>query len=107
MNRYNEVLKKSKDGITVRLFITPNSKKKIFPAGFNEWRNCIEIKVCSDAKENKANNEVIKTIAKYLNQPVNNVSIVTGKRSREKTLLVKKISVDFVIKRLKESFDGL
>jgi uncharacterized protein (TIGR00251 family) len=98
---------KRKDGITINLFITPNSKKRIFPSGINEWRKCIEIKVCSDAKENKANQEVIKTVADYFNKPINNVSIVSGEKSREKTLLIKDISIDFIINRLKESLYGL
>ena len=107
MKKYSEIIKKSKDGVTINLFTTPNSKKRVFPAGYNQWRKRIEIKVCSDAKENKANKEVIKTVAEYLNKSVKNVSVVSGEKSREKTILIKGAFVDAVVKRLKESLDGL
>lgn len=79
----------------------------MFPAGYNQWRKCIEIKVHSDAKENKANNEVIETIAGFFRVPVKDIIILSGQKSREKTICLHKISLDKVYTQLEESFHGL
>ena len=107
MDKYNVVTKKHRNGTILNLFVTPNAKKCVFPAGFNKWRKSIEIKVCANAKENMANLEVIKIVADFFKTQINNVYIITGKKSREKTILIKEISVNDVIKMLKESLNGL
>ena len=107
MCEFKEAIKKHRYGASIDLFVTPRADRVVFPAGYNQWRRRIEIKVHSDAKENKANKEVIKIVAEHLNSPVKNVSIVSGEKNRDKTLLIKDTSVDAVVKRLKESMNGL
>jgi uncharacterized protein (TIGR00251 family) len=103
----DEVLKKHGSGIAINLFVTPNSEKSKFPAGFNKWRNRIEINVCSKAKDNLANMEVIRIIADFFNKQVKDVYVLKGKRTREKTILIENISENTASKRLKELLDGL
>jgi hypothetical protein len=103
----DELLKKHGSGITINLFVTPNSEKSIFPAGFNKWRDRIEIYVCSKAKDNRANLEVIKLIADFFNKQVKDVYVLTGKKTREKTILIDDISEKTASRRLKESLNGL
>ena len=107
MSGLTDAIKNHRDGAVLHLFVTTGAKNLVFPAGYNTWRKCLEIKVCSEAKENKANKDVIKTVAKYFDKPVTNVYIISGEKSREKTLLVKGVSIEGVTKKLKESLDGL
>jgi len=107
MSELTSAIKNHRDGAILYLFVTTGAKNPVFPAGYNTWRKCLEIKVCSEAKENKANKDVIKTVARYFNKPVTSVYIISGEKSREKALLVKGVSIDSVTKRLKESLDGL
>jgi len=107
MNEFTGAIKNHRDGAILHLFVAVGNKHLVFPAGYNTWRKCLEIKVRSEAKENKANKDVIKTVAKYFNKSVANVYIISGEKNREKTLLVKGVSVDSATKRLKESLDGL
>ena len=107
MNEFREAIRNHKDGAIISLFVTSGADRAIFPAGYNVWRKRLDIKVRSEAKENKANKDVIKTVAEYFNKSVANVYIISGEKSREKILLVKGISVDNAIKRLKESLNGL
>jgi len=104
---FNEVLKKHGSGITINLFVTPNSDKSKFPAGFNKWRKRIEIKVCSNAKDNNANLEVIMVIAEFFNKQVKDVYILSGMKTREKTVLIEDISEKTASRRLRESLNGL
>jgi uncharacterized protein (TIGR00251 family) len=107
MIKTSKIVKKHQDGVTINLFVTPGAQSIIFPAGFNKWRKAIEIKVSSPAKDNKANKDVIKTVADFVEQPVENVYVLSGIKNRAKTILIKGISPDVVSERLKESLNGL
>ena len=107
MGVIGKAVRKNQDGATLDIFVTTGNDKNIFPDGFNKWRKRIEIKVKSPAKDSMANIEIIKTIAKFFDTPVKNVWIVKGKKSKEKTIFIKKISVNSVVKRLEESLNGL
>ena len=107
MIRVEDSIKKYGDGALLNIFTTPKSNNALFPSGYNAWRKRIEIKVSSEAKDNKANIEVIKTVAEYFRKPVRDVLIVSGQKNKEKTLFVSKILVDDAVKKLRKSLDGL
>lgn len=107
MSKLEDSIKKSKGGTLLDIFVTPNAKSVVFPAGYNPWRRRIEMKVTSLAKDNKANMDAIKTIAEYFSQPTSAIIIVSGQKNKEKTLFVKNVSVDEVAKKLRKSLDGL
>jgi len=107
MGKIKNVVKKHQDGAILNLFVTPGTRNVVFPAGVNNWRKCIEMQVCAPAKDNKANKEVIKTIADFFDKPVNDVFVVSGSKNQKKAIFVKGVSVDFVSDRLRESLDEL
>ena len=80
MCKYKEAIKKHKDGATLDIFVTPNSGSNVFPVGYNSWRKRIDMRVCSQAKDNKANKEVIKVVAEYFNKssPPRNIYLNRG-----------------------------
>ena len=101
------IIKKHRDGTVLSVFVTPEARNVVFPAGVNKWRKCLEMKVKSPAVDNKANKDVVKTIADFFKKSVNDVFVVSGSKKREKSVLVKGVSIDFVSQKLKESLDGL
>ena len=107
MTSFKDAIKGSNQGVLLCLHVVPGSSEVVFPAGYNQWRKCIEIKVRSEAKENKANDEVVETIAGFFKISPKNVILVSGQKSREKTVALKKVPVDTVYDRLEESFHGL
>ena len=107
MGKIESIVKKHQDGTILNLFVTAGSRKVVFPAGVNNWRKCIEISVSAPAKDNKANKEVIKTVADFFKKPVNDVFIISGNKNNKKTVFVKGASVSFISDRLRESLDGL
>ena len=107
MSKIEDSIKKYKDGALLDIFVTTEAKNVIFPSGYNPWRKRIEIKVLSEAKDNKANIEVIETIAKYFLKPTKDIIIVSGLKNKEKTLFIKNILIDEVVKKLRKSLDGL
>ena len=107
MDLLSEIFKKHGSGITIGLFVTPNAEINLFPVGVNKWRKRIEIKVNSEAKDNKANLEVVRLIAGFFKKPVKNVNIIKGMKSRDKTVLIENISEKKAFNKLKESLNGL
>jgi hypothetical protein len=102
MGSIDKIVKKHQDGVVLSLFVTAGSRKIVFPAGVNNWRNSIKINVSAPAKDNKANKEVIKTVADFFKKPVNDVFVLTGSKNQKKKVFVKCISVDFVSDKLRE-----
>jgi uncharacterized protein (TIGR00251 family) len=107
MGKLKEIVKKHQDGAILNLFVTPDTLNTVFPAGINEWRKCIEIKVKSPAVNNRANKEVIKTVAKFFKKSVHDVYILTGDKNSKKTIVLKGVTTDFVSDKLRESLNGL
>jgi len=107
MTSFKDAIKGSNQGVLVFLHVVPGSSQILFPAGYNQWRKCIEIKVRSEAKDNKANNEVVETVAGFFRVSAKDVILVSGQKSREKTVCLRKITVDMVRSKLEESFHGL
>jgi uncharacterized protein (TIGR00251 family) len=107
MTSFKDAIKSSKEGVILCLHVVPGSSQVVFPAGYNQWRKCIEIKVHSEAKENKANNEVIETVAKFFRILEKDIILMSGQKSREKTICINKMSVEMVYSQLEESFHGL
>jgi uncharacterized protein (TIGR00251 family) len=107
MTSFKDAIKGSNQGVLLYLHVVPGSSQILFPAGYNQWRKCIEIKVQSEAKDNKANNEVVETIARFFKIPPKNVILVNGQKNREKTVALKKVHIDTIWEKLEESFHGL
>ena len=107
MDLFEGIINKHGSGVTINIFVTPNSEKSKFPAGLNKWRKRLEIKVCAKAKDNQANIEVINLIADFFNKQVKEIFVLNGKKSREKTILIENISENTVLKLIKESTNGL
>jgi uncharacterized protein len=99
---YNDAVKDSKNGVMLQLHVVPGSSQSIFPAGYNEWRKALEIKVSTEAKDNKATAEVLKTIASFFHLPEKDVVLQSGQKSRQKTVCLKNIQVDKVLQMLGE-----
>ncbi len=97
----------SKKSVVIKLHVLPCSKKTIFPVRFNKWRECFEIKVKSEAKDGKANSEVLSELSKYFNISINRIDIKSGEKNRDKTILIKDISIDEVRKKLEVSLNEL
>ena len=106
MSEFADAVKKHKDGALLDLFVTTESDKSIFPTGYNQWRKRLEIRVCSPAKDNKANKEIVEVIAEFFDKQNKDVLVISGEKSREKTLLVKNISLEHVVTQLRKALNG-
>ena len=107
MNKFENSIKKYRDGALLDLFVKPKASKVVFPAGYNTWRKRIEIEICSEPKDNKANIEVIKVVADFFSKSTKDILIVSGKKNKEKTLFINNVVIDDIIKKIGKSINGL
>jgi len=107
MNKFEDSIKKYRDGVLLDLFVKPKAAKVVFPSGYNIWRKRIEIDVCSEPKDNKANIEVIEVVADFFSKSTKDILIVSGKKNKEKTLFISNIIIDDIIKKIGKSINGL
>ncbi|MEM0493231.1 MAG: DUF167 domain-containing protein [Candidatus Thermoplasmatota archaeon] len=93
------------DGLNtlIKVHVITGASKTMFPAGYDNWRRSIIIKVRSEARDNKANSEIIDTVSRFFGLPSKKVSIITGGRSRDKILLLSNVSYGDICRRLEES----
>ncbi|MFW6121829.1 MAG: DUF167 domain-containing protein [Petrotogales bacterium] len=100
---YKNAISTSNNEVQIKLRVIPGSSNSVFPAGYNQWRGCIEIKVKSMPQDNKANNEVIDKIASYFDILPKDMAVIHGQKSREKIVSIKNIPIKDVCKKIRES----
>jgi uncharacterized protein (TIGR00251 family) len=100
-------LSSSKNGVLIHVYVIPGSSQSVFPAGYNTWRNCLEIKVQAEARDNKANREVLGLIAEFFHVSPKDVGIVSGRKGREKTISIQNLHVGDVSNKLEATLHGL
>jgi uncharacterized protein (TIGR00251 family) len=85
-----KAIKEMENGIILDIDVSPNASKFEI-TGYNSWRERIEIRIKSLPQKGKANKEIIKEVS---NLTKNDVEIISGLKSHQKTLLIKEISKD-------------
>ena len=94
-----EALKQTDKGVLVAIEVIPNSKQTEIPAGYNEWRRSVVVRVKSPPSRGKANSEIVKEMEKLFGRKV---EIVRGVTSSNKQVIVYSASVDEVLEKLEE-----
>ena len=77
-------VKEIENGILINIEVSTKSSHFTI-SGYNEWRNEIEVKIKSIPQKGKANQEIIKEFSRLTNS---DVEIVSGQKSRHKTLKI-------------------
>ena len=81
-----EFLYTKNDKIILKLFVKPNSQTQKLE--FDSIDNKPIVFLKSPPDKGKANKELIKFLAKYLDLSTSEISIIAGHTSREKTLIL-------------------
>ncbi|NYB51145.1 MAG: YggU family protein [Methanobacteriaceae archaeon] len=94
MNRVQSTAK----GITVNIEVSPNSSKFQI-TGYNQWRQTLEVKIKAPPSKGKANKEIMKEFSKLTGYET---EIVSGHKSRRKTLRINGITEQSFVNILKK-----
>jgi uncharacterized protein (TIGR00251 family) len=100
MTHIAEAVGSSDKGTILLIEVSPGSKVSAFPSGYNPWRKAIGCRVRSPASRGKANREVITILAGFFATPKDRISIVSGRTSSLKRVLIEDINPDVVLAAL-------
>jgi uncharacterized protein (TIGR00251 family) len=90
MGNKMKAIKETEGGILVDIEVSANASNfEIY--GYNSWRERLEIRIKAIPQKGKANKEIIKEMSKLTKM---DVEIISGIKSHQKTLLIKKLSRD-------------
>lgn len=85
------MLREIKDGIILTVKILPNASKN---AIIKTDENSIKVKITAQPIDGKANKALIEFLSKQFKVPKSYFEILKGETSKEKSILVKNISVE-------------
>ncbi len=97
---FKDALREVSDGIVIDLEVTPGSKHPCVPSGYNPWRKRIEVKLSQAAQKGKANEQLIEQLAALFGVAGSSVSIISGAKNSQKSILVKKVNMGHAIEVL-------
>ncbi len=100
MGNMKGALKQTDRGVIITIEVIPNSRSTEIPAGYNEWRKSIVVRVKSPPSRGKANSEIVKEMEKLFGRKV---EIIRGATSSNKQVIVYSASVDEVLEKLDKS----
>jgi len=93
------LLHETKDGILIEVRVQPKAGRNEL-AGIQEGR--LKIRLTAAPVEGEANRECLKLLAKIFDIPKSDMEIVKGRKSRLKTILVRKHTADSLLRILQE-----
>ncbi|MFW9886962.1 MAG: DUF167 domain-containing protein [Candidatus Thorarchaeota archaeon] len=85
---------KTNDGVFLKVLVRPKSTQKQLISDVNP--DVVVVNLKSPAREGKANAELLKRMSKVLGISTGNIKLVSGHKSREKTLLITGLELEVV-----------
>lgn len=92
------MLRETEEGVVISVKVQPGASKREIVVGDG---GSIKVKVVSPPVDGRANIELIEFLAHLLGVPKRDIEILTGESSRNKTILIRHVSLDSVRKILK------
>ena len=89
------VVEDTADGVLLRVVVKPKSKARSFIQEIG--MESIKLNLRAPAREGKANTELLKRVAKLLKLSTADIILVSGSKSRDKTLLIRGVMADQVL----------
>ena len=99
---WTEALSEGSGGSYIDVEVTPRSSDQGI-RGYDEWRKCIKVAVKAEAKDGRANSELITYLSKLLAVPPKRVSITSGQTSSKKKIFVEGLEMDAIKERFGEA----
>lgn len=94
-------IKGTEDGVIIDFYIVTGVKTTKIISGYNTWRKRFEARLSQDPISGKANKEFVGKLAELFGVPLNDISIISGLKSKQKTIKVsglKKEDIEKIIR---------
>ncbi|MCA9038399.1 MAG: YggU family protein [Planctomycetaceae bacterium] len=98
MTNLSTSLTETADGILLRVFVQPKARRRHI-VGMHQDR--LKLSVTEPPDKGKANSGVIALLSEILEIPKSSITLVRGEISRQKDILLKGISPEIAIERIR------
>lgn len=106
MMSFAEAVRTTKEGTVIDLEVSPGSRSTVVPSGYNPWRKRIEVRLMAPPEKGRANDELIRALADIFGIPSTGIEITSGATNSRKSVLIRGVGVETVIKLLGARMDG-
>ena len=96
----DDALQDHPEGVVVSVVVHPGARTTRCFIAYDSWRKALTCEIAAEAERGKANRELQREIAGYLNLPPSAVTLLSGERSHRKTILIHGLSREDLSKRL-------
>ena len=90
----------NEEGAFLRVTARPRSKRREFVLRLDD--ESLTVNLTSPARDGKANTELLKRLSKLLGVPGGSVSLISGHKSKEKTVFIEGMTAERVVNALRE-----
>ncbi len=97
---FTAALQEIPTGVRLELHVAPGARSACFPDRYDPWRKRIGIRVQAPAEGGKANQEVIRLVAGFFEQPTSRVTIGAGQSTSLKSVLIAGVTLPLATRRL-------
>jgi uncharacterized protein (TIGR00251 family) len=98
---FEDAIRPASDGAIIDLEASPGARETKVPAGYNQWRKRLLVKLKAPPERGKANEELIDALARLLNVPSVNIEITSGATNSRKSVKVRGMAREDVVKALR------
>ena len=84
-----KAIKERDNGALLHLRVKTGCNESHFPAGYNPWRQAIEIGICSAPQKGQANREIIEILRYFFKLDIADIRLIYGATSAEKGIWIK------------------
>ncbi len=99
---FEDAIRQASDGIIVDFEVSPGAKETKVPAGYNEWRKRLEVKLKAPPERGKANEELIEALSALLGVPAARIAITAGATNSKKSIKIPGVKREDAIKTFGE-----
>ncbi len=97
---WQDAVTETPQGVQLLLEASAGAKVAAFPAGYNEWRGRIGVRVQAPARDGLANTEICRLVADFFAVPLAAVALVAGQHDARKALVLRGLTAKTALLRL-------
>jgi uncharacterized protein (TIGR00251 family) len=101
MMSFEEAIRAAADGAIIDLEASPGAKETKVPAGYNQWRKRLLVKLKAAPERGKANEELIYALARLFNVSAVRIEITAGATNSRKSVKVRGMAREDVVRALR------